>query len=167
LLIQRWLSGNYHVSDYFGGKVMDELFAALLSWAVTLSGYPAPAQAPEVVKVSHTYFVENACGGSECKVYGWYAGGQELYLDERMDPQENLLASSVVVHEMVHYLQGLSRNGGVPAKGAAFGDLPSCAGAIDMEREAYAVQREFLLRFGVYQPVGLSMLRVGCDSHED
>ena len=145
---------------------MDELFAALLSWAVTLSGYPAPAQAPEVVTVSHAYFVENACGGSECKVYGWYAGGQNLYLDERMDPEENLLASSVVVHEMVHYLQGLSRNGGAPAKGAAFGDLPSCADAMDMEHEAYAVQREFLLRFGVYQPVGVSMLRVGCDSHE-
>lgn len=145
---------------------MDDLFAVLLSWAVTLSGYPAPSQAPEVVRVPHAFFVEKACGGRECKVYGWYAGGKKIYLDERMDPQEKLLASSVVVHEMVHYLQGLSRNGGAPAKGAAFGELPSCADAIDMEREAYGVQREFLLRYGVYQPVGLSMLGVGCDSHD-
>jgi hypothetical protein len=145
---------------------MDELFAVLLSWAVTLSGYPTPTQPPEVVKVSHSFFVEKACGGRECKVYGWYAGGKKIYLDERMDPQGQLLASSVVVHEMVHYLQGLSRNGGVPAKGAAFGELPSCADAIDMEREAYGVQREFLLRYGVYQPVGFSMLGVGCDNHD-
>jgi hypothetical protein len=145
---------------------MDDLFAVLLSWAVTLSGYPAPSQPPEVVGVPHAFFVEKACGGRECKVYGWYAGGKNIYLDERMDPQGQLLASSVVVHEMVHYLQGLSRNGGMPAKGAAFGELPSCADAIDMEREAYGVQREFLLRYGVYQPVGVSMLGVGCDSHD-
>jgi hypothetical protein len=145
--------------------VTDDLLAVLLSWAVTLSGYPAPSQPPEVVTVPHAFFVANACGGRECKVYGWYAGGKKIYLDERMDPQGQLLASSVVVHEMVHYLQGLSRNGGVPAKGAAFGELPSCADAIEMEREAYGVQREFLLRYGIYQPVGLSMLGVGCETH--
>lgn len=143
---------------------MNDLFAVLLSWAVTLSGYPAPAQPPEVVKVPHSFFVEKACGGRECKVYGWYAGGEKLYLDERMDPQQSLLAASVVVHEMVHYLQGISRHEGVPANGAAFGERPSCADAIAMEREAYGVQREFLLRYGVYQPVGISMLGVGCNS---
>ncbi|MGA2549757.1 MAG: hypothetical protein ABSF50_06375 [Burkholderiaceae bacterium] len=141
---------------------MDELFAALLSWAVTLSGYPTPAQQPEVVSVPHAFFVEQACGGHECRVYGWYAGGRKLYLDERMDPQNDLLASSVVVHEMVHYLQGLARNGGVPARGAAFGERMSCPDAIADEREAYGVQKEYLLRYGVYQPVGISMLNVGC-----
>jgi hypothetical protein len=39
----------------------------------------------------------------------------------------------------------------------------SCENAIALEREAYAIQREFLLRYGVYQPVGLSMHRVGCE----
>ena len=141
---------------------MNELYAALLSWAVTLSGYPAPDQPPEVVSVSHQFFVDNACGGHECKVYGWYAGGRRLYVDTRLDPQEDLLASSVVVHEMVHYLQGASW--GIPEglKGAAYGEVPTCHEAIEMEIEAYAAQREFLLRYGEYQPVGVSMLRVGC-----
>ena len=141
---------------------MNELFSVLLSWAVTLSGYPTPAQTPEVVRVAHAFFVENACGGSECKVYGWYAGGSKLYVDERMDPNADTLAASVVVHEMVHYLQGIARNGGIPARGAAYGDRPGCAAAIEMEKEAYGVQREFLLRYGVYRPVGLSMARVDC-----
>lgn len=145
---------------------MDELFGVLLSWAVTLSGYPAPAQPPEVISVAHSFFVENACGGRECKVFGWYAGGSKLYIDERMDPSKDLLAASVVVHEMVHYLQGVSRNGGVPAGGAAFGERPDCGAALDMEREAYAAQREYLLRYGVYRPVGASMARVGCDNAE-
>ncbi len=146
---------------------MNELFAALLSWAVTLSGYPAPAQPPEVVRTPHAFFVDNACGGRECKVYGWYAGGSKLYIDERMDPQTDILAASVVVHEMVHYLQGISRNGGMPAKGAAFGERPTCSAAIDMEREAYGVQRAFLLQSGTFRPVGLSMARVGCSDDKN
>jgi hypothetical protein len=40
---------------------------------------------------------------------------EKIYLDERMDPQAQLLASSVVVHEMVHYLR-VVRNGGVPQR---------------------------------------------------
>ena len=130
---------------------MDELFAVLLSWATTLSGYPAPERAPEVVTVPHVFFVNQACGGHECRVYGWYAGGDKLYIDERMDPQSNIVDASVVVHEMVHYLQGIARTGNIPDNGAAYGDKPLCSAAIDMEREAYGVQREFLLRYGVYR----------------
>lgn len=145
---------------------MNELFAVLLSWAVTLSGYPVPAQMPEVVPVAHAFFVDRACGGNECRVYGWYAGGSELYIDQRMDPQVNIVDASVVVHEMVHYLQGIARSGKLPASGAAYGDKPLCSEAIDMEREAYGVQREFLLRYGVYRPVGMSMARVSCDPNQ-
>lgn len=141
----------------------DDIHDVLMSWAVTLSGYPKPAQMPEVVKVPHSFFVANACGGEECKVYGWYARGSKLYVDERMDAHNDLLAASVVVHEMVHYLQGIARNGGTPAKGTAYAEQPLCSAAIAMEREAYGVQREFLHRYGVYQPVGASMARVGCE----
>jgi hypothetical protein len=38
-----------------------------------------------------------------------------------------------------------------------------CSESIGLEREAYAAQREFLLRYRVHQPVGAPMLRVGCD----
>jgi hypothetical protein len=142
---------------------MEALYAVLLSWAVTLSGYPAPKEEPVVVYATHAYFVENACGGKECRVYGWYAGGRNIYIDQELDPNASLLASSVIVHEMVHYLQGLSRNGGAPAHGSAYRDRPTCADAIADEREAYGVQKEYLLRYGVFQPVGMSMLSVGCD----
>lgn len=150
---------------------MNELYAALLSWAVTLSGFPAPPNIPDIVAVPHAFFVANACGGNECRVYGWYAGGNNLYIDDRMDPQGNIVHASVVVHEMVHYLQGIARYGVVPlanaTNGVAYSDKPLCSATIDMEHEAYGVQREFLLRYGVYHPVGLSMARVSCDEHED
>lgn len=140
------------------------LFAALLSWAVTLSGYPAPAEPPVVVTKPHAFFVQQACSGQPCKVLGWYAGGKNVYIDETLDPENSLFASSIVVHEMVHYLQGVARGDDVLKPGAAFSATPSCEQSIQWEHEAYAVQREFILRYGAYLPVGSSMLHVHCES---
>lgn len=133
---------------------MNELYAILMSWAVTLTGYSTPAQMPEVVMVPQTYLHQAACNGRVCKVVGWFPPGHQIFLDERLDPQNNLFASSVLVHEMVHYLQQQS---GKYAPGQ------SCSHALVLEREAYAAQREYLLRYGVYQPVGASMHKVGCE----
>jgi len=133
---------------------MNELYAILMSWAATLSGLPLPAQMPTIFQVPHSYLVEAACSGRECKVMGWFPPGNTIYLDSRLNPRDNLLASSIVVHEMVHYLQHQ-----VVAK-----DLPfDCVSTIALERQAYGVQREYLLRYGVYQPVGVSMHNVGCE----
>lgn len=134
---------------------MNELYAILLSWAVTLSGYPMPEQPAEIVKVSHAYLVNHACNGRECKVMGWFPPGQTIYVDDRLNPKDSLLAASIVVHEMVHHLQHEA--------GRVDPEKWSCENAIELEREAYSVQREFLLRYGVYQPVGVSMHRVGCE----
>lgn len=134
---------------------MDELYAILLSWAITLSGYSAPANQPEIAMVPHSYLVSSACAGRECKVLGWFPPGETIYLDDRLDPMKSVYASSILVHEFVHLLQ--QESGRFEAK-------YSCETALAMEREAYAVQREFLLRYGVYQPVGMSMHSVGCES---
>ena len=131
-----------------------ELQVTLLSWAVTLSGLPAPDSPPTLRRMPHAFFVRNACNGSECKVLGWFPPGDTVYVDERLDPQNNLLASSIVVHEMVHYLQFRAAG-----KGLEF----SCAQSIALERQAYGAQREFITRYGVYRPVGASMHQVGCD----
>ena len=142
---------------------MSDLYATLLSWAVTLSGYPAPAEAPIVVPKPHAFFVENACNRQECKVLGWYAGGRNLYLDETLDPEDSLFASSIVVHEMVHYLQAVARGGALLANGAAFDSGPSCQQSVHWEFEAYAVQREYILRYGTYLPVGGAMRDAHCE----
>jgi hypothetical protein len=144
---------------------MDELMSALLSWAVMLSGYPAPAEAPRVARVSHAFFVENACAGRECKVWGWYAGGNVLYIDSRLDPANDLLASSVIVHEMTHYLQakaGKLQHRGAAALADSAQVTLDCKLTIDLEHEAYAVQQAYLVRYGVYRPIGVSMHAVGC-----
>ena len=142
---------------------MNEIFVALLSWAITLSGYPAPERPPTVIKQPHSFFVEKACHGRECKVLGWYAGGTEIYIDDRLDPEKNLLASSIVVHEMVHYLQSVARGDDAPRNGVAFGATPACEQFLRWEYEAYGAQREYILRYGTYLPVGLSMAHAHCE----
>lgn len=133
---------------------MDELYAVLLSWAVTLTGHPMPVHSPVVQLVSHSYLRQAACSGRECKVMGWFPPGDTIYIDKRLDPEHDLVASSVVVHEMVHYLQHLSGRYHAPY---------TCQDSLAMEREAYGAQRDYLLAYGVYQPVGVSMHAVGCE----
>jgi len=146
---------------------MNDLYASLFSWAITLSGYPAPAAPPVVVLQPHAYFVEHACHGQECKVLGWYAGGKNVYVDETLDVADSLFASSIVVHEMVHYLQGVARGDDALKGGAAFTVAPSCEQSVSWEREAYAVQREYIMRYGAYLPVGTAMMDVHCDPAGD
>ena len=142
---------------------MSDLYSALLSWAVTLSGYPAPPEPPVVVMKPHAFFVENACNQRECKVLGWYSGGRDVYLDDTLDPENNLFASSILVHEMVHYLQGVARGDDALKGGRAFNVTPSCQQLVHWEFEAYAVQREYILRYGTYLPVGSAMLDAHCE----
>ena len=139
---------------------MTELYAALMSWAVTLSGYTLPVDAPEIVMVPHGILVDRACAGRECRVVGWFPPGRTIYVDERLNPNEDLFASSIIVHEMVHYLQQESRKYGQPY---------TCEALITMEREAYAVQREYFIRYGVYRPISTAMHSMGCElaAHED
>jgi hypothetical protein len=139
-------------------RAMNELYAILFSWAISISGHSAPADNPEVVMVPHGYLVHSACADRECKVLGWFPPGETIYLDERLDPNESMYASSILVHEFVHYLQQES---------GRFEDKYSCETVLAMEREAYAVQREFLVRNGAYYPVGRSMHAVGCEPVAD
>ncbi len=129
---------------------MNDLLAVLMSWAVNLSGYPAPNQMPEVVMLSHAEMVHAACNDQECQVLGWFPPGQRIYLDDRLLPLDRTYSSAVVVHEMVHYLQ----QGSGRFVHAREGD---CEEIMAMEYQAYQVQRDFFTQYGVYQPIGTSL----------
>lgn len=131
---------------------LPELYAVLFSWAITLSGY-APAPAPDVALVSHAQLGAMACGGRECKVFGWFPPGNTIYLDDRLNAERSVYHASVVVHEFTHYLQQQS---------GKWSANYSCGEAVEMEREAYGVQAKFLVAHGVYQPVGVSLHLSGC-----
>lgn len=139
----------------------DEMLATLMSWAVSLSSYPAPDKVPTVAFVPQRFFDDHACGGKHCHVWGWYPNtGQDVVyirddirqlLADGSDPR-SLLAASIIVHEFVHYLQAASR-----------GFAPyDCGQALQLEREAYQTQTAYLQSYGRYFPVGLSMHSSRC-----
>jgi hypothetical protein len=138
-----------------------DLYAGLLGWAVELSGYPQPAMPPTVEFVPQEFFNEHACGGRECRVWGWYpnTGENVVYVhesarelvDDSSDPR-SLLAASIIVHEFTHYLQAVNRG---------FARY-ECNEALELEHEAYTVQSAYLAAYGRYMQVGLSMHNAGC-----
>lgn len=132
------------------------LCAILLSWVVELSDYERFEGCPELRMVPHEFLENEACGGRRCKVLGWYPGqGDVVYLDDRMDIENNLLHTSIALHEIVHWVQGEA--------GAL---LSNCDESIRAEREAYAVQRQFLTAYGSYYPVGSVLPMLRCRSQD-
>lgn len=114
---------------------LESILAILLSWAAHLSGYPMPEEVPEIRFEEHDFFVENVCGGKECNVVGWYNDADIVYIDSQYRDVEKAFASSLVVHELTHYLQH---------KSGAFNST-SCEDSVTREREAYDVQNRFAL----------------------
>ena len=110
----------------------------LLRWAAHLSGY-AEAEVPPVRLQPHAFFVANACtGSSRCRVLGWYADRGVVHVDERLASMDTLFARSLLVHELVHYLQHKSGRF-VPER---------CESFVEREREAYAVQQRYFMAYG-------------------
>jgi hypothetical protein len=112
---------------------IDAILTILLSWASHLSGYPMPAEMPEVRFEQHEFFVENVCGSKECNVVGWYNDADIVYIDQKYRNIEDGFASGLVVHELTHYLQHKSE----------IYNSTSCEDSVQREREAYAVQNRY------------------------
>lgn len=116
------------------GESLTRLVAELLIAAAALSGYPLPAERPDVVIISHAELEQAACG-RPCRVFGWSPPGATIYLDDRLDLDDDLFAQSILVHELTHYLQQES---------GKFGNRRTCSEWMEREREAYLVQYRWL-----------------------
>lgn len=139
-----------------------DLYVGLLGWAVKLSGYQQPKMSPTVEFVPQEFFNAYACGGKPCRVWGWYpnTGKDVVYvldaarelIEDGSDPR-SILATSIIVHEFTHYLQAANRG---------FGPY-ECDEALELEREAYSVQNAYVVTYGRYMQVGVSIHNAGCE----
>jgi hypothetical protein len=111
------------------------LMPILMSWAVHFSNYPMPAQMPTLSYQPHAFFVERVCAGRECNAVGWYNDEHVIYIDEKYRDVDGSFPTSLIVHELTHYLQHLSGHF----------DSHSCADSLIREREAYGVQNNYLI----------------------
>ena len=126
-----------------------ELIAYLLTWAVFYTGYPAPEVQPVIAYVPHSHFVREMCGfvdtpENPCTIRAMYDDDIDgvLFLDEKYIGKTDAEVKSIVVHEMVHYLQDLigdwkDINKWQPAL--------RCQEKAFRQREAYMAQDKYML----------------------
>lgn len=113
------------------------IITVLLSWTVYLSGYPSPDKLPLLEFKPHDFFVEHAClGNTKCRVAAWYDNHGIIYIDDNLKNNDDVFTDSLIVHELVHYLQDQSNK---------FIDQ-NCQNYLMREREAYGIQRQYLNR---------------------
>lgn len=130
-----------------------ELLPALLSALRQLSKYPVSVSVPEIYRVSQERLQELACSG-KCTVLGTYRPGEGIYLDERLNPENSLFDRSVLLHELVHYVQEMN---------GELSDMRPCERWYHREQEAYAIQKNFLMLVGSPVRVGYSANQSTCD----
>jgi len=114
---------------------MDRLLAAV----TVLGGFSAPDLAPHVTIMPQTELARRVCGAADCPVRGAYLPETGVLLDSGLnidDPRDR----SVLLHEIVHYLQQLS---------GRFGQEPLCRRFVLREVEAYSIQDQYLSRYGL------------------
>lgn len=140
---------------------MTDSLQSLMLWAVTLTGYPLPDALPKVETMPHQALAEILCAGKFCNAVAYYdPKTQTIYYDDRMQLKQERNAQGFIVHEMVHYLQH-KQNADFDAA------ILPCEQRMQLEREAYRVQRFFLRehKYNTYQiDLALTALSSFCNA---
>lgn len=146
--------GESHLSDITANEMYRE------AWVAYKARHPEAKAPPRGPKVGHLDS-EGMCIATRsqrlppCPIgltggeYGGFPlpGGMDIMVDESLDYDHNAFAQSVLVHEFIHYLQFYNQ-----------GPRNTCAGILEYEREAYAVQQRWLAQNGGGQYVMRVML---------
>ncbi len=131
------------------------LIASLLAWINLNAGYEIPQPDPVIAFVPQPALEQMACTG-RCPIFGLYRDAGVIYLDARLRPETNVCARSILLHELVHFVQHASDR---------FAGLQAETSWQIREIEAYAIQNRFLAqherRIRVGRPAGAATAYVG------
>jgi hypothetical protein len=138
---------------------MPELLVELFTAIKLIAGYPIPAALPEVHVMPLTELRREVCADENCRVEAYYDPKRGVLLGAHLDVHDNLLARSILLHELVHHVQ---------QKSGRFETIPSeCRRWVSKEREAYNVQNQYLQRHGSATIMTWTVLAAGvCNEPE-
>ena len=138
-----------------GAEVLSEaeLMPALVSALDQISKYHRLVAVPEIIRVPHERIEEMVCN-AKCAALAVYRPGEGIYLDDKLKPESDLFARSILLHELVHYVQDMS---------GEHADMRPCMRWYQREQEAYAIQKIFLGMTGSPTRVGYSAHNSTCD----
>lgn len=117
-----------------GAQALTQLVASLLVTIAGYTGYAIPGEPPAVHFVTHAMLEQRACQ-RPCPVLAFTTAGGEILLDIRLNIGADAAATSILVHELTHFLQQASVANPAPV---------TCATWMAREREAYDVQYRWL-----------------------
>jgi hypothetical protein len=111
-----------------------KLVAALLTAISGYTGYAIPGDPPHVTTLSHNALAQQVCG-RPCQVFGFTWPNGKIMIDEALAIDSDPVATSILVHELTHFLQ---------LKSVARPQPVDCRIWNEREREAFNVQRRWL-----------------------
>lgn len=114
--------------------ISNALVTALLTTISSYTGYAIPGELPHIVPLPHDVLAQRVCG-RPCPVFGFTLPSGEVLIDEALPIGSNLAATSILVHELTHFLQvhSVARPGSL-----------DCAEWNAREREAFDIQGRWL-----------------------
>lgn len=130
--------------------LVSDLFAAISG----LSTYAEPYHLPPVQLRPLAELQAMVCKGGKCALRGFYIPRQGVFLNDTLDLRNDLVARSVLLHELVHHAQQLS---------GRFDILPNaCDRWWSREHEAYQIQNAWLRQNGESLRFALDSLPYMC-----
>lgn len=117
--------------------VSGKLVLALLVAISGYTGYAVPGDLPRITTMSHDHLARQVCG-RPCRVFGFTLPTGEIIIDETLAVGSDPVATSILVHELTHFLQ---------VRSVARPQPISCEVWSDREREAFEVQIRWLRDF--------------------
>lgn len=118
---------------------MNQLCLSLLAIAAQLGGYNLPTDCPQIVPITQAELQSQVCPGRNCPVMGVYRYGEEALLIDKANDLQDHYARSVIVHELIHFLQDRNKET----------SDDSCKAQLTRESVAFWVQEQFLKRNGI------------------
>ena len=142
-------TGNYSAPSSQEKYLYDHisLVKELVQEASELSGLQPVIDLPEVTFAPMFIVSQYACGG-KCEALGAYHPQRGILIEWTLDPQRDLYARSILLHEIVHFLQDRHK---------AHGDRATCQRWHQRELDAFSVQNKFLARQSSLTRVGFSV----------
>jgi hypothetical protein len=139
---------------------MVELTRHLLRTATRLSKYRMPAALPAVTRIPRPELERLACaeGTAKCGVSALYEPARGVLIAEDLQPETNLFHRSILLHEVVHYLQEMGHEMSASA---------ACERWYQREIEAYAIQKQYLQSIQSPARVAYSGARPTCDARPE
>lgn len=114
--------------------ISSKLVLTLLTAISGYTGYAIAGDPPNITTLPHDVLAERVCG-RPCQVFGFTLPNGDIVIDEALAIGSDPVATSILVHELTHYLQ---------VKSVAHPRPVTCTLWWDREREAFDVQARWL-----------------------